>query len=202
MHVLLIDNDDSFTWNIAQLIESQGAECTVRRNDAIALEDVRAMNPERIVLSPGPGRPEDSKVSLEILKHLSETIPTLGICLGHQAMACVFGSSDLVVRAPHAIHGKTSAVFHDGRSILKGIPSPFSVARYHSLLVNDVPPSFDRLCHATDDSDPSTELIMGMIHQHLPIVGLQFHPESFLSEYGDAILRNFLGDAWIPSLPS
>ncbi len=198
MHVLLIDNDDSFTWNLAQLIVSQGVECTVKPN-TISLAEVRTLNPERIMLSPGPGRPEGSKVSLEILQSLSEEVPTLGICLGHQAMACVFGSSDLVVCAPEAMHGKTSAILHEGRSILQGIPSPFSAARYHSLLVREVPPSFERLCYTFHPDDPSKELIMGMMHTRFPIVGLQFHPESFLSEHGDAILRNFLHDAWIPS---
>lgn len=206
MRALLIDNDDSFTWNLWQLIESLGVRCTVRRNDEISLQEVKAMRPDRIVLSPGPGGPRDARVSLDILKAIA--FPILGVCLGHQCIAHVFGGENSVERAPKVMHGKTSDIFHEGKSILRGVPSPFEGARYHSLVVTSVPEGFEMLCWtnslghsehelaATEIKMKKKKFIMGLRHKSLPLFGLQFHPESFLTEHGTTMMKNFLSGHW------
>lgn len=190
MKVLLIDNIDSFTWNLAQLIRSTGAECLVVRNDEVSVADIRAMKPDRIVLSPGPGGPKDSKISLDAIRGFHESIPMLGVCLGHQCLAHVFGGSSFVGKTPRVMHGKTSKVFHDGKDLFKKMPSPFTAARYHSLIVKRVPNDF--VMTAWTGTQKKPDVIMAMRHKTLPVFGVQFHPESFLTEHGKTLLKNFL----------
>lgn len=206
MLTLLIDNTDSFTWNLAQQIRSLGSDCDVRANDAITVQDIRRMKPDRIVLSPGPGAPESAGVSLDILRELAGSVPILGVCLGHQCMAHVFGGKSFVKRALTVMHGKTSAIAHTTTSIFSGIPSPFAGARYHSLIVRKLPKNFELLAWTEIPPSPGcfSELgggvgdggtasdIMAMQHTTLPLVGVQFHPESFLTEHGNTLMKNFL----------
>ena len=197
MQALLIDNNDSFTENLAQLIRSLGAECEVISSAKLTVHEVKKMRPDRIVLSAGPGHPKDARFCSDLLRayihpsSLTQTlIPVLGVCLGHQCIAHVFGGRSSVGHAPEVRHGKTSEIFHDGKGILKGLPSPFFAARYHSLIVKKLPKDFGLLCWTGTQKKP--ELIMGMKHKTLPIVGVQFHPESFLTEQGEKLMRNFL----------
>ncbi len=197
--VLLIDNDDSFTWNLAQQILSLGATCDVHSHFELTVRDIAKLRPDRIVLSAGPGHPKDAKLANGLLRSYTSPssltpIPVLGVCLGHQCMAHVFGGSSCVGLAPEVRHGKTSEIFHDGRSILKGVPSPFAAARYHSLIVKKLPENFELLCWTGLQKKP--DLLMGMQHTTLPIVGVQFHPESFLTEHGARIMKNFLQAQW------
>lgn len=189
VRVLLIDNTDSFTWNLAQQIRALGAECVVKGNDKITVGEIQKMKPDRIVLSPGPGGPESARVSLDILRELSESVPILGVCLGHQCMAHVFGGARFVTHANSVMHGKTSEVRHNGQGVFYGIPSPFSAARYHSLIVKKLPQDFELL--AWSGSGEKKE-IMAMKHKKLPVVGVQFHPESFLTKHGNTLMKNFL----------
>lgn len=184
--VLVIDNYDSFTYNLVQYLGELGAEISVRRNDEITVADVRALAPDRIVISPGPGRPEDAGVSLEVIRSIGPTRPVLGVCLGHQAIGMAFGGR--VVRAPAPIHGKTSVIEHDARGVFAGLPQAFEVGRYHSLIVADeVPDELEVTSRTRGDG-----IIMGLRHRTLPVHGVQFHPESVLTPEGRRLLRNFL----------
>jgi anthranilate synthase/aminodeoxychorismate synthase-like glutamine amidotransferase len=183
--ILLIDNYDSFTFNLAQYLGELGAGPVVKRNDEVTLDEISAMQPQRIVISPGPGRPEDAGVSVEVIKQLGPRVPILGVCLGHQGIGIAFGGS--VVRAGELMHGKTSTVHHDGAGVFKGVTQPFSAGRYHSLVVaQPLPPDLELAAH-TDDGT-----VMGVRHRRYPIHGVQFHPESVLTGEGMKLLRNFL----------
>ena len=184
MRVLLVDNYDSFTWNLVHLFEELGAEVTVRRNDAITLDEARDLGPDRLVVSPGPGRPSDSGVSMELIRELGPTVPTLGVCLGHQAIVEVFGGR--VGQAQALLHGKTSLVHHDGLGVYAGLPPEIEAGRYHSLAATEVP---DELVVTARTEDGE---VMGVRHEAHPIEGVQFHPESVLTPDGPAIARNFL----------
>ena len=185
--LLLIDNFDSFTFNLAQYLGELGAEVVVRRNNAITLDEIDTMRPEHIVISPGPGRPEQAGVSIDVIKRFGASIPMLGVCLGHQAMGAAFGGH--VVRAGQLMHGKTSMVEHDGRGVFKDLQGPFAAARYHSLIVADdgFPSDLVVAARTTD-----TGTVMGLRHRVWPMHGVQFHPESVLTQEGRHILRNFL----------
>jgi len=185
--LLVIDNYDSFTYNLVQYLGELGAELEVVRNDAATVEDLAARRPERIVISPGPGRPEQAGVTMEIIRRLGASTPILGVCLGHQAIGAVFGGS--VVRAPAPMHGKTSTIEHDGRGVFAGITGPFVASRYHSLVVSDEGlPAVLEVCARTREDNA----IMAVRHRELPIHGVQFHPESILTGEGRTMLRNFL----------
>ena len=186
--VLLIDNYDSFTFNLYQYLRLLGAEVETVRNDALSEAQLLALRPRHILISPGPGRPEESRLSLAAIRHFAGLVPILGVCLGHQALAHVAGAA--VVRAPRVMHGKTSSIRHAGTDLFDGLPSPLQVARYHSLMVDEtsLPPDW-QVTARTDDEDA---LIMAMGHCHLPLFGVQFHPEAILSEGGLALLQNFL----------
>jgi len=184
--ILVIDNYDSFTYNLVQYLEEMGAGVAVARNDAIDCDGIAALGPEAIVVSPGPGMPADAGVSMAAIERFSGVIPILGVCLGHQAIGQVFGGR--IVRAPSLMHGKTSAVRHDGRTIFGGLPDPIEATRYHSLVVDpgSVPPALE-VTATTDDG-----VIMGLRHRQHPTEGVQFHPESILTAAGHDLLANFL----------
>ena len=185
MRVLLLDNYDSFTYNLAQYLGELGHAPMVHRNDEIALDGVDALAPDRIVISPGPGRPEDAGISVDVIRRYGRRIPLLGVCLGHQAIGYAFGGD--VVRAPVLMHGKVSTVKHDGRGIFSGVAQPFVAGRYHSLVVADPVPGALEISARTDEG-----VVMGLRHREFPIHGVQFHPESVLTGEGRKILRNFL----------
>jgi anthranilate synthase component 2 len=183
--ILLLDNYDSFTFNLAQYLGELGAPPLVRRNDEITLDEIRAMHPDRIVISPGPGRPEDAGITVELIRQIGQSVPVLGVCLGHQAIGLAFGGS--VVRAATPMHGKVSSIQHDGKGVFKGVSMPFVAGRYHSLVIADpVPPELES-CARTEDGT-----IMAVRHRTLPVHGVQFHPESVLTGEGRQLLRNFL----------
>jgi anthranilate synthase/aminodeoxychorismate synthase-like glutamine amidotransferase len=183
--ILLIDNYDSFTFNLAQYFGELGAPPVVRRNDEVTADEVAAMRPDRIVISPGPGRPEDAGISVEIIKRFGVSVPVLGVCLGHQGIGLAFGGQ--VVRAGELMHGKTSTVHHDGKGVFRGVTQPFQAGRYHSLVVAaPLPPALE-MSAQTDDGT-----VMGVRHREFPIHGVQFHPESVLTAEGRTLLRNFL----------
>ncbi|MDQ3389078.1 MAG: aminodeoxychorismate/anthranilate synthase component II [Gemmatimonadota bacterium] len=188
--ILVIDNYDSFTWNLVQYLGELGADPVVRRNDALSAEEIERLAPERIVISPGPCTPAEAGVSVEVIRRLGATTPILGVCLGHQAIGAAYGGE--VVRADRVMHGKTSPITHSGEGIFSGIPSPFVVARYHSLVLE--PSSFPAALEviATTDEPGHTDEIQGVRHREHPVWGVQFHPESIASEYGHDLLRNFL----------
>lgn len=185
--ILLIDNYDSFTYNIYQYLCELGADVVVRRNDKVTVDEVRRMAPERIVISPGPCTPKDAGVSIELITELSGEFPILGVCLGHQAIGAAFGGE--VVRAPLVMHGKTSKISHNGKGILAGIPSPFTATRYHSLIVLEegLPADLEITARSEDGT------IMAMSHRTYDVHGVQFHPESILTEGGHRLLANFIG---------
>lgn len=185
--ILLIDNYDSFTYNLYQYLCELGADVVVRRNDEITIDEIREMQPERIVISPGPCTPNEAGISVELIKALAGEVPILGVCLGHQAIGAAFGGR--VVRAPVVMHGKTGQISHNGRDILSGIPSPFTATRYHSLIVDedDLPDVFDVLARSEDGT------IMAIRHKEHEVFGVQFHPESILTEGGHRLLANFIG---------
>ena len=183
--ILLIDNYDSFTFNLAQYLGELGAPPLVRRNDELTVEDIEAMRPERIVISPGPGRPEDAGVSVQTIRRLGHRTPLLGVCLGHQGIGLAFGGT--VIRASELMHGKVSSVHHDGRGVFRGLPQPFVAGRYHSLVVGEPVPAELEISARTEDGT-----IMGLRHRTCPIHGVQFHPESVLTAAGKHLLRNFL----------
>jgi len=184
--ILVIDNYDSFTFNLVQYLGSMGQGLKVFRNDAITLEEIERFAPERIVISPGPGRPENSGIIIDTIKRFSGRIPILGVCLGHQAIGAAFGGE--VVSAPQIMHGKTSDIFHDGRTIFEGLPDPFCATRYHSLVVapETLPACLEISARTTDG------VIMGLRHREMVVEGVQFHPESILTEIGMQLLRNFV----------
>jgi anthranilate synthase/aminodeoxychorismate synthase-like glutamine amidotransferase len=184
--ILLVDNYDSFVYNLVQELGELGAEPVVHRNDAIDVEGIRLLNPDAIVISPGPGRPEDSGISLAVVDALSGEFPILGVCLGHQCIGQAFGGR--IVRAPVLMHGKTSSVSHDGRGVFRGLPDPFVATRYHSLVVD--PTSVPDVLEVTATAPDGT--IMGLRHRELPVEGVQFHPESVLTSLGPKLLQNFL----------
>jgi anthranilate synthase component 2 len=184
--ILVIDNYDSFVYNLVQELGELGAAPVVFRNDAIDVDGIRAAQPDAILISPGPGRPEDGGVSMDAIRQLAGEIPLLGVCLGHQCIGQVYGGA--VVAAPHLMHGKTSEIHHDGEGIFAGLPDPFVATRYHSLVVSpdSVPKELMVTATATDGT------IMGLRHRELPVEGVQFHPESVLTVSGPALLGNFL----------
>jgi para-aminobenzoate synthetase component II len=184
--ILVIDNYDSFTFNLVQYLGSMGQELKVFRNDAITVEEIGQLAPERIVISPGPGRPENSGIIIQTIKEFSGKIPILGVCLGHQAIGAAFGGD--VVSAPQIMHGKTSDIFHDGRTIFQGLPSPFRATRYHSLVV--APESFPDCLEVS--ARTSDGIIMGLRHRQMLVEGVQFHPESILTDIGMKMLSNFI----------
>jgi anthranilate synthase/aminodeoxychorismate synthase-like glutamine amidotransferase len=183
--ILLIDNYDSFTFNLAQYLGELGAPPLVRRNDAITLDEISSLRPSHIVISPGPGRPEDAGVSVDVIRRFGQSTPVLGVCLGHQGIGLAFGGA--VVRAPRLMHGKVSTVQHDGRGVFVGVPQPFAAGRYHSLIVADPLPEDLEEAARTDDGT-----LMAVRHRQFPIHGVQFHPESVLTGEGKHVLRNFL----------
>lgn len=183
--LLLLDNYDSFTFNLAQYLGELGAPPVVRRNDEISLDEIGTMQPDHIVISPGPGRPEDAGISVELIKRFGPTIPVLGVCLGHQSIGVAFGGQ--VVRAAQLMHGKTSSIQHDGRGLFRGVQQPFVAGRYHSLVVAEPLPDSLELAARTEDGT-----IMGVRHRAFPVYGVQFHPESVLTGEGRQLLRNFL----------
>ncbi len=184
--ILVIDNYDSFTYNLVQLFGELGAELCVFRNDVISVNQIADLAPSHIVISPGPGTPDDSGVSLDVLRDLSPTIPTLGVCLGHQSIGQVFGG--VVKRAPKLMHGKTSLIYHQSEGVFEGMATPFEATRYHSLIVEeDTLPDCLHITARTIDGE-----IMGLQHKELPIYGVQFHPESILTADGRKLLRNFM----------
>ena len=190
--LLMIDNYDSFTFNLVQYFGELGEDVRVVRNDAMTTAQLRALGATAIVISPGPGTPDDAGVSLEILDRMAGDVPLLGVCLGHQAIGQAFGGR--VVRARAIMHGKTSPIHHDGRGVFAGLPNPFEATRYHSLVVDRATlPHCLEVSAWTEHADGSFDEIMGLRHRELPIEGVQFHPESILTQHGHALLRNFLG---------
>jgi len=194
MRVLMIDNYDSFTYNLVQYLQELGAEVLVHRNDQITIEDIEALNPDRLMVSPGPCTPNEAGVSIAAIKHFAGKLPILGVCLGHQSIGQAFGGK--VVRARQVMHGKTSPIYHSGVGIFRDLPSPYIATRYHSLVVEkDSLPDCLEITAWTQNADGSMDEIMGMRHKTLPIEGVQYHPESILSEHGHALLENFLKNA-------
>jgi len=184
--ILLIDNYDSFTYNLAQMLEQMDQEIKIFRNDRIDIQGIEALRPSALMVSPGPGTPADSGVSIEAIHNLGPNIPVLGVCLGHQAIAAVYGAK--VIRAARIMHGKTSMIFHDGRSIYRNLANPFEAVRYHSLIVEtESLPDCLEVSAWTEDGE-----IMGLRHRKYPVQGVQFHPESILTKSGTNLLRNFL----------
>jgi len=184
--ILVIDNYDSFTYNLVQYLGELGAEVVVQRNDAVSIDEIRELRPSGVLISPGPGRPEDAGISLELVAELGASIPIFGVCLGHQTIAQHFGAS--IVRADRLMHGRTSSIFHEGAGVFANLPSPLTATRYHSLIVARETLPADLDVTAWTDQDE----IMGVRHKTLPIEGVQFHPESFLTEHGHALIGNWL----------
>jgi anthranilate synthase/aminodeoxychorismate synthase-like glutamine amidotransferase len=182
--ILLVDNYDSFTYNLAHLFGELGAEVVVRRNDAIDADEAERLAPSHLVISPGPGRPADAGASIEVLRRLGPATPTLGVCLGHQAIVEAFGGE--IGQAKALLHGKSSPVEHDGKGVYAGLPDPFEAGRYHSLAALTVPDELEVTARTPDGE------VMGVRHRELPIEGVQFHPESVLTPHGPALARNFL----------
>jgi len=190
--ILVIANYDSFTFNLAQYLGELGQDLKVFRNDAITIDEIAGLKPERIVISPGPGRPENSGIIVETIQKLAGKIPILGVCLGHQAIGAAFGGE--VVRAPSIMHGKTSRIYHDGETIFRGVENPFTATRYHSLVVSPASlPGCLEVSARTEDG-----VIMGLRHRVYPVEGVQFHPESILTTVGKSLLANFLSAARAP----
>jgi anthranilate synthase/aminodeoxychorismate synthase-like glutamine amidotransferase len=189
--VFVLDNYDSFTYNLVQYLGELGAEVVVRRNDQLSVAEVEAMHPERILLSPGPCTPQEAGISIELVRHFAGRVPVLGVCLGHQAIGAAFGGE--IVRAPKLMHGKTSEVQHDGRTIFKDLRSPMTATRYHSLIVREkrLPQDLEISAYATENGN--SRVIMGLRHKRFPVEGVQFHPESVLTGEGKKLIANFLG---------
>ena len=183
--VLVIDNYDSFTYNLVQYLGELGADVRVVRNDAITPDEIAELRPTHIVISPGPGTPDDGGVSNEVIRRFGPTTPVLGVCLGHQCIGQAYGGG--VSRAPRLMHGKTSSVYHNGHGLFNGVPSPFTATRYHSLIVEEALPETLAVTAFTRDGE-----VMGLQHREYPVVGVQFHPESILTDHGKRILQNFL----------
>jgi anthranilate synthase/aminodeoxychorismate synthase-like glutamine amidotransferase len=184
--LLMLDNYDSFTYNLVQYLGELGQDLKVYRNDKITIAEIEALKPERIVISPGPCTPKEAGISIDVIKHFSGKVPILGVCLGHQSMGEAFGGE--VIRAPYLMHGKTSLIHHDGRTIFAGLPNPFEATRYHSLIIRKetLPPVLE-ISAWTDDG-----IIMAVRHKKFKVEGVQFHPESILTGAGKDLLRNFL----------
>ena len=192
--LLMIDNYDSFTFNLVQYFGELGEDVRVIRNDEMTLAALRALRPSAIVISPGPGTPDDAGVSLEVLQRLGGEVPVFGVCLGHQSIGQAFGGK--VIRAKQIMHGKTSPIRHAGKGVFAGLPNPFEATRYHSLVVEQASlPDCLEVTAWTENADGSLDEIMGLRHRTLPIEGVQFHPESILTEHGHAMLRNFLSQS-------
>src|SRR5580700_5130080 len=188
--VFVLDNYDSFTYNLVQYLGELGAQVEVRRNDQVTIAEVEAMQPERIVISPGPCTPQDAGISIDLIRHFAGKVPLLGVCLGHQAIGAAFGGE--VVRAKNLMHGKTSAVEHDGRTIFAGLDSPMTATRYHSLIVREDGLPRDLEVSAWTRDRDGTRVIMGLRHKKFPVEGVQFHPESVLTDEGKKLVANFL----------
>jgi len=186
MKILIIDNYDSFTFNLVQLLGKEVSSIIVKRNDKITIKEISKLNPDKILISPGPGKPEDSNVSLVCIKEFGSKLPILGVCLGHQAMGIAFGGK--VIKAPNLMHGKTSQIYHDEKTIFKRIPQKFNATRYHSLIIDhDSFPGELEITARTDDN-----VIMGIRHKKFPLEGIQFHPESILTDEGKNIITNWV----------
>jgi len=184
--ILMIDNYDSFTYNLVQYVGELGEELQVHRNDKITLEEIERLAPDYLMISPGPCTPNEAGISMDAIRHFAEKIPIMGVCLGHQSIGQVFGGK--VIRAERLMHGKTSEVLHDGKTIFQGIPSPFTAARYHSLIVEEASiPSVLEVTARTAEGE-----IMAVRHREYPIEGVQFHPESIITQHGKQLLKNFL----------
>jgi anthranilate synthase/aminodeoxychorismate synthase-like glutamine amidotransferase len=188
--VFVLDNYDSFTYNLVQYLGELGVDVVVRRNDQVTIEEVQNLNPERILLSPGPCTPEDAGITIDLVKKFAGKVPLLGVCLGHQAIGAAFGGK--VIRAPHLMHGKTSEVRHDNKTIFHGLPSPMTATRYHSLIVEEssLPDELEVSAYTTERD--GTKTIMGLRHRKFPVEGVQFHPESVLTSAGKKLVENFL----------
>ena len=188
--ILLLDNYDSFTYNLAQYLGELGCQVEVHRNDRISVEQIAQRKPERIVISPGPCTPQEAGISVELIQKLAGKVPILGVCLGHQAIGAAFGGN--VIRAPHLMHGKTSQVQHDGKTIFGGLTSPMTATRYHSLIVEEknLPADLEVSAYTTERDGSRT--IMGLRHRKFPVEGVQFHPESVLTDEGKKLVENFL----------
>jgi len=195
VRVLVIDNYDSFVFNLVQYIGQLGVECDVRRNDEIEVADVGRLRPAGVLLSPGPGTPQRAGICMKLIEEYAGTLPIFGVCLGHQAFGAVYGG--IVDRAPELLHGKTSPVYHDGAGVLRGLPNPFTATRYHSLAVTEdtLPPEIE----VTGRTE--TGIVMAMRHRELPIDGVQFHPESVLTDGGHRMLANWMTAAGFPVAP-
>ena len=192
--ILMIDNYDSFTYNLVQYFGELGADIRVYRNDEISLEEIETLAPDHIVVSPGPCTPTEAGISVPLIKHFAGAIPILGVCLGHQSIGEAFGGK--VIRAKRVMHGKISAIHHEGQGVFRGLENPFNATRYHSLVIEkDSLPDCLEITAWTENPDGSFEEIMGVRHKTLDVEGVQFHPESILSEHGHQMLRNFLESA-------
>ena len=191
--ILMIDNYDSFTYNLVQYLGQLGQDVVVYRNDGITIDEIRRLTPDAIFLSPGPCTPKEAGITVDVIREFHKSVPIMGVCLGHQAIGYTFGGN--VIRAGRLMHGKTSQILHDGNSIFKGLPNPFTAGRYHSLLVEKVSlPSCLEISAETEEGE-----IMGIRHQEYPVEGIQFHPESILTPHGKRIIKNFLDIILKPS---
>ena len=189
--LLMLDNYDSFTFNLVQYLQELGAEVRVERNDALSVAQIAALKPDKIVISPGPCTPNEAGVSLQVLQELGQHIPIFGVCLGYQALGQVYGGQ--VIRAGRIMHGKTSPILHHGKGVFAGLPSPFEATRYHSLVVDKTSvPECLEVTAWTENDDGTVEELMGLRHREFPVEGVQFHPESILTQHGHAMLKNFL----------
>ena len=189
--LLMLDNYDSFTFNLVQYLQELGAEVRVERNDALTVDQIEKLAPQRIVISPGPCTPNEAGVSLELIERLGPTTPILGVCLGHQSIGQVYGGD--VIRAGRIMHGKTSLIRHEGKGVFAGLPDSYDATRYHSLVVDkNTLPEVLEITAWTENDDGSMEEIMGLRHRQFPVEGVQFHPESILTQHGHALLKNFL----------
>ena len=188
--VFVLDNYDSFTYNLVQYLGELGAEVEVRRNDQVSVDEVERMRPERILISPGPCTPHEAGISIDLIRHFAGKVPLLGVCLGHQALGAAFGGQ--VIRAKNLMHGKTSPVEHDGKTIFRGLNSPMTATRYHSLIVaeKDLPKELEVSAWTTEKD--GTRVIMGLRHRNFPVEGVQFHPESVLTDQGKKLVKNFM----------
>lgn len=188
--VFVLDNYDSFTYNLVQYLGELGSDVVVRRNDQITVGEVETLHPERIVISPGPCTPQEAGISMDLFRHFTDKLPILGVCLGHQSLGAAFGGS--IIRAPHLMHGKTSQVTHDGKTVFKDLKSPFTATRYHSLIVEVESLPGDLEVSAWTTESDGTRTIMGLRHKKYPLEGVQFHPESVLTGEGKKLVANFL----------
>ncbi|MGV8922940.1 MAG: anthranilate synthase component II [Thermomonas sp.] len=189
--LLMLDNYDSFTFNLVQYLQALGAEVRVERNDALTVDEIEALAPQRIVISPGPCTPNEAGISVELIKRLGARIPILGVCLGHQGIGQAYGGD--VIRAGKIMHGKTSRIRHEGKGVFAGLPDGYEATRYHSLVVDKATlPDCLEVTAWTENDDGSMEEIMGLRHREYPVQGVQFHPESILTQHGHALLKNFL----------